>query len=36
MIKSLAHTRYLLGRIGTRHDGMAEAFSIGRMLISNL
>ncbi len=35
MIRSLAHTRYLLGKIGTRHDGMAEAFTIGRMVISN-
>jgi N-acetylglucosamine malate deacetylase 1 len=35
MIKSLAHTRYLLGKIGTRQDGMAEAFTIGRMVISN-
>jgi N-acetylglucosamine malate deacetylase 1 len=34
MIKSLAHTRYLLGKIGTRQDGMAEAFTIGRMVIS--
>lgn len=35
MIRSLAHTRYLLGKIGTRQDGMAEAFTIGRMVISN-
>jgi N-acetylglucosamine malate deacetylase 1 len=35
MIKSLAHTRYLLGKIGTRQGGMAEAFTIGRMVISN-
>ncbi len=35
MIRSLAHTRYVLGKIGTRADGMAEAFSIGRMVISN-
>jgi N-acetylglucosamine malate deacetylase 1 len=35
MIRSLAHTRYLLGRIGTRQDGMAEAFAIGRMIISD-
>jgi LmbE family N-acetylglucosaminyl deacetylase len=35
MIRSLAHTRYILGKIGTRHDGMAEAFTIGRMVISN-
>jgi LmbE family N-acetylglucosaminyl deacetylase len=34
MIKSLAHTRYLLGKIGTRQGGMAEAFTIGRMVIS--
>ena len=35
MIKSLAHTRYILGRIGSRPDGMAEAFTIGRLVISN-
>jgi LmbE family N-acetylglucosaminyl deacetylase len=35
MIRSLAHTRYVLGKIGTRADGMAEAFSIGRMVISS-
>jgi LmbE family N-acetylglucosaminyl deacetylase len=35
MVRSLAHTRYLLSKIGTRHDGMAEAFTIGRMVISN-
>ena len=35
MIRSLAHTRYLLGKIGTKNDGMAEAFTIGRMVISS-
>lgn len=35
MIRSLAHTRYILGRIGRKQDGMAEAFTIGRMIISN-
>jgi LmbE family N-acetylglucosaminyl deacetylase len=35
MVRSLAHIRYLLSKIGTRHDGMAEAFTIGRMVISN-
>jgi LmbE family N-acetylglucosaminyl deacetylase len=35
IIRSLAHTRYLIGKIGTRQDGMAEAFTIGRMVISN-
>ena len=35
MIRSLAHTRYVLGKIGTRHDGLAEAFAIGRMIISH-
>lgn len=34
MIRSLAHTRYLLGKIGTRQNGMAEAFTIFKMLIS--
>jgi two-component system, NtrC family, response regulator HydG len=33
IIRSLAHTRYLMGKIGTRHDGMAEAFAIRRMVI---
>ncbi|MDQ4101563.1 MAG: PIG-L family deacetylase [Thermoproteota archaeon] len=33
MVKSLAHTRYLLGKIGTRQEGMAEAFAIGKMRI---
>jgi LmbE family N-acetylglucosaminyl deacetylase len=32
IIRSLAHTRYLMSKIGTRQDGMAEAFSIGRMV----
>ena len=36
MIRSLAHTRYIIGRIGTRYDGMAEAFTIRRMVISNI
>jgi hypothetical protein len=35
IIRSLAHTRYLIGRIGTTPDGMAEAFTIRRKLIPN-
>lgn len=35
MIRSLAHTRYVLGKIGKRHDGLAEAFAIERMIISH-
>jgi hypothetical protein len=35
IIKSLAHTRYLIGKIGTRPNGMAEAFTISRMFIPN-
>jgi len=35
IIRSLAHTRYLMSKIGTRQDGMAEAFAIGRIVISN-
>jgi hypothetical protein len=35
IIRSLGHTRYLMGKIGTRQDGMAEAFAIGRMVIPN-
>ena len=34
IIRSLAHTRYLMSKIGTRQEGMAEAFAIGRMVIS--
>ena len=33
IIRSLAHTRYLMSKIGTRQDGMAEAFAIGRMVV---
>ena len=33
IIRSLAHTRYLIGKIGPRLDGMAEAFTIGRMIV---
>jgi LmbE family N-acetylglucosaminyl deacetylase len=33
IIRSLAHTRYLMSKIGTRHEGMAEAFAIGRMIV---
>jgi LmbE family N-acetylglucosaminyl deacetylase len=32
--RALAHTRYILGKIGTRRDGMAEAFSIFRFLVT--
>jgi len=35
IIKSLAHARYLIGKIGTRQNGMAEAFTISRMFIPN-
>jgi LmbE family N-acetylglucosaminyl deacetylase len=34
IIRSLAHTRYLMSKLGTRQEGMAEAFAIGRMVIS--
>jgi LmbE family N-acetylglucosaminyl deacetylase len=34
-IRSLALTRYLTGKIGTRHYGMAEAFTIRRMVLPN-
>lgn len=33
IIRSLAHTRYLMGKIGIRQEGMAEAFTIERMKI---
>jgi LmbE family N-acetylglucosaminyl deacetylase len=33
MIRSLAHTRYIMSKIGTKQDGMAEAFAIGRMVV---
>lgn len=32
IISSLAHTRYLMSKIGTRQNGMAEAFAIGRIV----
>ena len=35
IIRSLAHTRYLIGKIGPRLDGLAEAFTIKRMFIPN-
>jgi LmbE family N-acetylglucosaminyl deacetylase len=35
LIRSLAFTRYLTGNVGTRRDGMAEAFTIRRMVIPN-
>jgi len=33
IIRSLAHTRYLMSKIGSRQEGMAEAFAIGKMII---
>lgn len=33
IIRSLAHARYLMGKIGTKQDGKAEAFAIGRIVI---
>jgi LmbE family N-acetylglucosaminyl deacetylase len=32
-VMSLAHTRYILSKIGTRQEGMAEAFTIGRISV---
>jgi len=33
--KSLAHTRYVLGKIGTRPDGLAEAFVINKLVVQS-
>jgi LmbE family N-acetylglucosaminyl deacetylase len=33
--KSIARTRYVLGKIGTKQDGMAEAFAIARFVIDS-
>jgi LmbE family N-acetylglucosaminyl deacetylase len=33
IIRSLAHTRYTMGKIGTRQKGMAEAFAIRKMIV---
>jgi LmbE family N-acetylglucosaminyl deacetylase len=32
-VRSLAYTRYVLSKIGTRQEGMAEAFTIGRISV---
>jgi LmbE family N-acetylglucosaminyl deacetylase len=32
--RSLAHTRYVLSKMGTRPNGMAEAFAVNKMLIN--
>lgn len=34
--RSLAHTRYVLGKIGTKPNGMAEAFAISRFLVPDM
>lgn len=34
--KSLAHARYILSKIGTKPNGMAEAFSINRFVVNNM
>jgi LmbE family N-acetylglucosaminyl deacetylase len=33
IIRSLAHTRYLMSKIGTKQNGMAEAFAIAKMIL---
>ena len=35
-IRSLAHTRYLLSKIGSKPYGMAEAFTISRLFVKDL
>jgi LmbE family N-acetylglucosaminyl deacetylase len=34
MVRSIAHARYIMSKIGTRPYGMAEAFAIGRMVVN--
>lgn len=34
IIKSLAHSRYVLSKIGTKPNGLAEAFYVGRLILS--
>jgi hypothetical protein len=34
-MKSLAYTRYVMGKIGSNPDGMAEAFTIHRFITGN-
>ncbi len=33
IIRSLAHTRYIMSKLGTRQEGMAEAFAIRKMIV---
>jgi LmbE family N-acetylglucosaminyl deacetylase len=33
IIRSLAHTRYIMSKIGTKQEGMAEAFAIRKMIV---
>lgn len=35
-LTSLAYTRYMLGKIGVRHDGMAEAFAIKKFIVEDI
>lgn len=35
-LTSLAYARYMLGKIGARHDGMAEAFAIKRFIVEGI
>jgi len=36
IIRSLAHTRYVLSKMGTKMNGLAEAFYVGRLVLSDI
>jgi LmbE family N-acetylglucosaminyl deacetylase len=35
-LTSLAYARYMLGKVGARHDGMAEAFAIKKFIVEGI
>lgn len=35
-LTSLAYARYMLGKVGARHDGMAEAFAIKKFVVEGI
>lgn len=35
-LTSLAYARYMLGKVGARHDGMAEAFTIKKFIVERI
>jgi LmbE family N-acetylglucosaminyl deacetylase len=36
VIKSLAHTRYIMSKMGPKYNGLAEAFIVGRFVLEEL